>query len=181
MIKRIIDGVTYNTDTATRIAWSEYPVDFKRAPAECVGVLYQTRGGAYFVHERIDTGEYDDDIGDTVHQDRFEAMTAEQAEKWTLTGQTTMVATNHFAEPPEAEAEAEPGATIYLRLPASLKGRVEGAAEEMELSVNAWSMKALEAALRERHVQKSVAPLIEQARIEQARRTADKMTLGPKS
>jgi predicted HicB family RNase H-like nuclease len=143
MTKRIIDGVTYNTDTSTLIAQSEYEVDYKRERAECFGQLYQTRGGAFFVHERIDTeAEYD---GDRYH-DRFEPMTTAEAEKWILTGETE-VFVNPFAEPPEAQAEAEPAATLYLRLPATLKARVEEAAEEAKLSLNAWAMKALENSL----------------------------------
>ena len=76
-------------------------------------------------------------------------MTAQEAEKWTVTGEVEVFA-NPFAEPPEAQAEAEPGATLYLRLPASLKARVEEAAEEAKLSTNAWCMKVLEGTLRER-------------------------------
>ena len=46
-----------------------------------------------------------------------------------MTGETTVFDHNPFGEPPEAHAETEPGATLYLRLLASLKARVEGAAE----------------------------------------------------
>ena len=147
MIKRIIDGVAYNTATSALIAQSEYEVDFKRTDADCLGKLYQTRGGAYFVHEQIDTGERDD-YGDRVYRDRFEPMTAEEAEQWTLSDQTEVFAKSPFAEPPEAQAEVEPGATVYLRLPASLKARIEEAAEQAKLSVNAWMMKVAEGGLQ---------------------------------
>ena len=143
-MKRIIDGVTYNTDTSTLIAKSDYEVDFKRAPALCEGALYQTRGGAYFVHERIDTGETDNDRK-TVYRDRFEALTAEEAEEWKNTGQVEIFA--DIVLPPEAQAEAEAGATLYLRVPTSLKARVDEAAEQAKLSVNAWAMRALEKAI----------------------------------
>src|SRR5262249_10476663 len=44
----------------------------------------------------------------------------------------------------EAEAEAEPSATIYLRVPTVLKQRVDQAAAGAKLSVNAWAMKCME-------------------------------------
>jgi hypothetical protein len=40
MMKRIVEGMTYNTDTATLLAWTER----KKEREE----LYQTRGGAFF-------------------------------------------------------------------------------------------------------------------------------------
>ena len=70
-------------------------------------------------------------------------MSAEEAEKWTLTGQVEIFGTP-FDEPPEAEAEAEPSATIYVRVPTVLKQRVDQAAAEAKLSVNAWAMKCME-------------------------------------
>ena len=47
-------------------------------------------------------------------------------------------------EPPEAEAEEAPGATIYIRVPVSLKSQIEAAAREAKLyrstpgSCGAW-------------------------------------------
>ena len=50
-MKRIIDGVTYNTETATKLAQAEWTNALDED--EIVGILYQTRGGAYFVHHEI--------------------------------------------------------------------------------------------------------------------------------
>jgi predicted HicB family RNase H-like nuclease len=55
-----------------------------------------------------------------------------------------IIASKVLEEPPEAEEEETPGATLYLRLPASLKEQVEAAAAEDRLSANAWSMRCLE-------------------------------------
>src|SRR5262249_41823964 len=76
-------------------------------------------------------------------RDEFRPMSAEEAEKWTLTGQVEIFGTP-FDEPPEAEAEAEPSATIYVRVPTVLKQRVDQAAAGAKLSVNAWAMKCME-------------------------------------
>jgi len=48
---------------------------------------------------------------------------------WTRWGGDVEVFNNPFDDSPEATAEAEPGATIYIRVPAVLKRRVEEAAD----------------------------------------------------
>jgi hypothetical protein len=47
-MKRIIDGVAYNTDTAVAVARSSY--SFKKRNTEWLSVLtiYRTKGGAFF-------------------------------------------------------------------------------------------------------------------------------------
>ncbi len=53
-----------------------------------------------------------------------------------------------FAEGvPEAEPETEQGATIYLRVPTTLKRRVDQAANAADLSTNAWVMRSIEGCL----------------------------------
>jgi len=52
-----------------------------------------------------------------------------------------------LGEVPEAAAEAEPGATIYLRVPATLKHRVDTAASDAGMSSNAWVMRCIEGCL----------------------------------
>jgi hypothetical protein len=54
---------------------------------------------------------------------------------------------NPFEDPPEAAAEAEPGATIYTRVPATLKRAADAAAREQNLSGNAWAMRCIERCL----------------------------------
>jgi HicB family len=138
-VKRIIDGVTYNTDTSTRLANSEYEADYNHQDRPCQGTLYQTRGGAFFVWETIDLGI--DADGDAITRERFKALSAKEAESWIMTGDVE-VFHNPFGEPPEAEAE--PGATIYLRVPAALKKRVDAAATKASLSANSWAIRCLE-------------------------------------
>ena len=50
-------------------------------------------------------------------------------------------------DPPEAEAEAEAGATIYIRVPAALKRRVDEAAKAEGVSGNLWAMRCIERCL----------------------------------
>jgi hypothetical protein len=54
------------------------------------------------------------------------ALSAKDAETWIMTG-SVEVFHNPFGEPPEAEAEDQPAATIYMRVPPSLKRRVDEA------------------------------------------------------
>jgi predicted HicB family RNase H-like nuclease len=144
-MKRIIDGVTYNTDTSTRIARSEYDTEYNHEDRPCDGTLYQTRGGAFFVHQCISLGN--DEDGQEVTKDRFVALSASEAEAWFNAGEVEPY-TNPFGEdPPEAEAETAPGATIYVRVPALLKRRVEEAAEKASLSANAYVLRCLESCL----------------------------------
>ena len=49
--------------------------------------------------------------------------------------------------PPEAAAEADAAATIYARVPAPLKDRVDNAAAEAKLSTNAYVLRCLEKCL----------------------------------
>jgi hypothetical protein len=140
-MKRIVNGVTYNTDTATKIARSEWAPD----DGPTVGILYQTRGGAFFVHRRIQKEQWNE-LSHEAEQttvDVFDPMSAERAHAWILEGEVE-VFHNPFDDPPEAAAEAEPGATIYIRVPASLKRRVDEAAADEKVSGNVWAMRCVE-------------------------------------
>ena len=144
-MKRIIDGVTYNTDTSTRLAVSEFETEYNHNNYPCIGTLYQTRGGAFFVHQYIDLG-YNKDIEENDYRDRFVALNETEAHAWLLAGEVE-VFNNPFDDPPEAEAESRKSATIYVRVPVSLKKRLEKAASAEKLSGNAWSIRCIERCL----------------------------------
>ena len=140
-MKRVIDGVTYNTDTSTLLAtarWEGYrPSDWRNEiEVEFEGDLYLTRGGAFFV---VIT-EPDNDQARPV----FDKMTREQAEKWVMEGDVELFDESIFQAPPEATEEGEPEATIYFRLPRALKDRIEAKAKGEDVSVNAWLMRCVE-------------------------------------
>lgn len=146
-MKRIIDGVTYNTDTATLIARSEWvetyfngnPPDERHDRR-----LYQTRGGAFFVHTQTET-ERQNFHGDwePVTRNEFDPLTREEAHNWIMEGNVELL-NDVFGEPPEAAEEAAPGATLYIRVPSSLKDRIETLAKNDGVSLNAWTMRCVE-------------------------------------
>jgi predicted HicB family RNase H-like nuclease len=141
-MKRIVDGVTYNTDTATRLArsvWEDTPGE------EVTGILYQTRGGAFFVHTYAEKEVWIERIGGTEKREvsQFEPLSAKDAHEWIMTGEVE-VFSNPFEDPPEATAEPEPGATIYIRVPMALKKSVDEAARAASVSSNVWAMRCLE-------------------------------------
>jgi hypothetical protein len=151
-MKRIVDGVTYNTDTATRLARTEWEDDNRYEPTygwDCVGELYQTRGGAFFVlvtkTKAADARDPDDEGKQRVE---CSPLTAAEAQSWLCEGDVE-VFHNPFEDPPEATGEVEPGATIYLRVPSALKRAVDTAAEQAGVSVNVWAMRCVERCLRE--------------------------------
>jgi hypothetical protein len=145
-MKRIVNGVTYNTDTSTLLARAECATDHERE----VDCLYQTRGGAYFVHEETTQQIWNEK--QRGHEERVEnkfvPMSPEDSNKWLLEGDIE-VFHNPFGDPPEAESEAEasPGATLYIRMPSALKKRVDEAAKAANVSGNVWAMRCIERCL----------------------------------
>ncbi len=77
----------------------------------------------------------------------FEATDRDEVLRLVETTDNMEIIDSSLEEPPEAEAEAEPGATIYVRMPASLKKRVDDAAKAANLSGNVWTMRCLERCL----------------------------------
>lgn len=151
MIKRIIEGVAYNTETSTKVARSEYDETSDGGPRG-QQVLYQTRGGALFLHT-FEVSQHKDRHGEWQERDsnHFEVMTRETAQKWVLgfqvmnDGQVELLS-DAFGEPPEAAAGdlGAWNATIYARVPIALKDRVEASAKAASLSVNSFVMRCLE-------------------------------------
>lgn len=153
-MKRIIDGKTYNTDTSTLIAqvegkWQD-PTD--GIEYDSLDLLYQNRGGAFFVHEHLEWGSYDQEDGEwrTKKTDTFTPKTHEEAAAWLHETNNVEIFNDLLGEPPEATAEQEKGATIYIRVPASLKARVDRAALDQKLSGNAWAIRCVEQCLEDR-------------------------------
>ncbi|WP_438274394.1 hypothetical protein [Nitrobacter sp.] len=144
-MKRIVNGVTYNTDTSTRLGMSRWDDD-----GNITETLYQTRGGAFFLHRETVSEVWNEEDRSkhlaTVHT--FKPQSPEDAHKWIMTGEVEIFR-NPFDDPPEAAAEAEPGATIYIRVPASLKRAVDEAAKDDGISGNVWSMRCVERCLEE--------------------------------
>jgi hypothetical protein len=146
-MKRVVNGVTYDTNTATVLARQEW--DNGEGEDRGVQTLYQTRGGAFFGWTDGEKTVWNQRAQEKQQRPFTEClpMSPEEAQAWITEGDDVELLHNPFGELPEAAAEAEPGATIYLRLPASLKARVDKAAEKQALSINAYAMKCLERCL----------------------------------
>lgn len=130
--KRIIDGKTYNTETAHEIF--RYSQD--HGPGEYGGQLYQTRFGAYFVFTFAD-GFYEDD------HETITPYTPDEARRWLEehASYEPELIERLFGEMPEAGSGE---IKFTLRLPESLRDRLAARAKANEQSLNAWMVKCLE-------------------------------------
>jgi hypothetical protein len=139
-MKRIIDGVTYNTDTATIAARWEYK---DRDDYDKEATLYQTRGGAFFVVHEWEVGER--------AKVWFESMARDEVVRLVeRTDNLAIINDEILGEPPEAAEESSPASTIYVRVPGSLKNQIETAAANAKLSVNAWAIRCMERCIADR-------------------------------
>jgi len=133
--KRIIDGKTYNTETATQIAGHDD--DDYNVPYESGEYLYQTRFGAFFLFSFYEAHGEDD-------YEKIQPFTPDQAREWLEKNQSSRVdlIETLFGEMPEAGL----GEIKYtLRLPESLRDRLSALAKANEQSLNAWIVRCLEA------------------------------------
>lgn len=125
-MKRIIDGKTYNTDTATRVAEGGPP-----DPSDLAGwELYQTRHGAFFMVTVDHDGE---DM-------RIKPYGDDEAQKF-LEKHANHVLEEVFGPFPEAGASER---RLTIRVPGNLADRVEAVAKARGLSLNSYAMRCLE-------------------------------------
>jgi len=145
-MKKILGGQTYNTATSHRIA----QLVVKKGSETITSNLYATRGRALFIHEHRVWTYWNEDTSEPEwnSDDRILPISWEDAQRWI--GQENMeILTDapFFELPPEAVSEVSPGATIYLRLPQSLKAQIEAAAKASGTSINNYTMRCLERCL----------------------------------
>ena len=123
--KRIIDGKTYNTETATLLGrWEAHDAPVEEA-------LFKTRHGAHFL----------DVLLETVPDERIEPLDREAAQKWMEQHCRAQLIEAEFGEMPEA---GDPEARITLRIPETLRKRLAAIAEDRKQSLNAWIQRCLE-------------------------------------
>src|SRR5262245_17409577 len=119
MIKRIIDGQSYNTETATEVFKSPY------GDMDAWLGLYQTRSGAFFkIH-----------VGHETELWEFEPVTDIEAQKLTEKYANDLVE-KFFDVVEGGSAERR----LSIRLPVNLARRVEEAAAAKNTSFNAYVM-----------------------------------------
>lgn len=130
--KRIIDGKTYNTETATHLeGWDE-----DHGPYESGEHLYQNRFGAFFRFHYV-SGAAEDDY------EAIEPLTPEAAREWLEKKRPfrTDLIERLFGAMPEAGS----GEVKYtLRMPESLRDRLAELAKANGQSLNAWVVRCLE-------------------------------------
>jgi predicted HicB family RNase H-like nuclease len=141
-MKRVIDGKTYNTNTASVVARYDYQDD---NGYEVEARIYITKGGAFFIVHAWEVPE-------SLNRDAFskhyvEAISRDELDRLVVRQNLEIVDESVVQPPPEATAEVESAATIYVRVPAPLKRRVDEAAAGARLSANAWVMRCLETCL----------------------------------
>jgi hypothetical protein len=151
-MKRVIDGVAYNTLTSVKIAtkeWEEADGNGRINNRTQQGI-YQTRGGALFLTEEKmwETWNADEQAYDADSLADITPLTRDEAKGWMLSGQHEVFDETIFGKAPEAVDEAEQAATVYLRIPKSLKDRMEAAAKVQNASVNAWLTRCAEGCLK---------------------------------
>lgn len=151
-MKRIVNGVAYNTATSTRIAWKQPQsyTDGLGRDVETSAMLYQTHKGAFFIHYEHMTQIPQTDQSDASErlEHEFSPMTGAEARKWLVESNDIEVLDEAFAEDiPEAEGEAEVGASVYVRVPAALKRRIDEAARKAGQSASTWGLKCFERCL----------------------------------
>lgn len=146
-MKRIINGVTYNTETAAVVARYDYT---DADGWETEATVYQTRGGALFqVH--VWDEEAKDARGDWQKKRKvlFEPMNRAALVKLIAeTNGLEIVDNSVLEDPPEATAETKPEAIIYVRVPVALKQRLDEEARSEDQSTNAFAIRCIEHCLQ---------------------------------
>src|SRR5258708_32634834 len=103
-MKRIIEGKTYNTDTATKIAAYEFQDE---KGYDTVADVYKNRGGAFFI---VNKWHQPDVNGELSPKYLVEATNREEIERLiALESNIEILDEDALSTPPEAEEEAEPG------------------------------------------------------------------------
>lgn len=131
--KRIIEGKTYNTETATLIEGRNTGDERLYDRGD---YLYQTRFGAFFNY-RFLTGLDEQDY------EIIEPFTPDQAREWMEEnyGYQPDLIERLFGEMPEAGSGE---VKFTLRMPESLRTRLAAKAEANKQSLNAWMVRCLE-------------------------------------
>lgn len=131
-MKRIIDGKTYNTETATLLA--EVPMHTE--DDALFDDLYQTRHGAFF--RQFGNLSLRDNHPDYM---RLEPLDPNDAQNWLERHDFVDVLEKIFGNQPEA---GETESHITVRIPDNLKARIEKLAIINKQSLNAWIMRCFE-------------------------------------
>jgi hypothetical protein len=166
MIKQVIDGKTYNTETARCLATVDlmgYRTDqrgrFTTNTPKKVGTtsLYETRDGAYFLVRDYDSASdtADPDLAGQlrIHDRGVIPLKRKEALGW---AESKALDSDRIEEMfgKVAEAGDQTGA-ILLRVPHTLKLAIEKSAAVAGVSTNTWLMRCAERAIASEREQKA--------------------------
>jgi hypothetical protein len=162
IMKKIIDGKAYNTETATKHA----TVDLKGQKIDERGTivyspdsqligghtsLFETRGGQYFLVREVKHGLHADPdfiggrSGSHIYNHGLIPVTRKEAMVWAESKDFDADKIESiFGKIAEA---GEKTGSMLLRLPKGLKAAIDQASEEADQSANAWAMRCLEQCL----------------------------------
>ena len=129
-MKKIINGISYNTDTATRVTGGDNGDD-----SFAWWGLYQTRHGAFF--EVVV-----DHDGETT---TFTPLDDASAQAF-LEKHANHLVEQYFGTMPEYGAAER---RLTIRVPGNLADRLEAVAEAKRLSLNSYAMRCFERCVRE--------------------------------
>ena len=140
-MKRIIDGKTYNTETATLISEAYFTDDPKSEGYDKKEALFQTRHGAFFV--AVEENLWDYEAASWYVSHRAEPKPPPEALSWMEKNKSHSpeLIEQHFGEMPEAGLGES---RFTLRMPDVLKLQIDQLARERKLSTNAWIIRCLE-------------------------------------
>jgi hypothetical protein len=140
--KRIIDGKTYNTETATQIDGWDDDANYDAHGVLIREYLYQNRYGAFFLYQCCDGISDEDDY------ELIKPFLPEQARKWLEArgSDGAHLIETLFGKMPEAGSGE---AKYTLRMPESLRDRLAARATANKQSLNAWIVRCLESCAAE--------------------------------
>ena len=122
-MKRIINGKTYNTDTATRVTGGNNPY------SDAWWGLYQTRHGAFF-----------EIVVDHDGEEKISPLEDAEAQAF-LEKHANHLVEQYFGPMPEYGAAER---RLTIRIPGNLADRMEDAAKSKGLSLNSYAMRCFE-------------------------------------
>jgi hypothetical protein len=141
-MKAIIDGKTFDTATATALAFHEYVgVENDEKPKD---VLYVSRRGAFFEWSNVDA---DDIYGTRKGPESIRPLTVDEALQWVEKRDVVLTDdyTRYLGElPPEAGSEE---VAMTVRLTLALKTKIEKRARTVQKPMNSFVVDVLEKAV----------------------------------
>jgi hypothetical protein len=133
-MKRIIDGITYNTDTSTPVARYRYK---DHIACDRQATVYQTRSGSFFiVHRWDDDGEAQASV-EAISRKTLMGLMKRR-------GGLGILNQDSLNRIYKAAGDHDRPATLYVRVPSALKTQVETLAKKEDMSLNAWIMRCME-------------------------------------